>query len=571
MKRVIKKYKIIEIAMILIISLLATAPFFLTRGVIIGAGEEDWAFHFARIRSMLSAVHAHSLPVNGNFLDFATQGLGVNAMYPYFSLYLFIWPLLLPIKFRISVFILALLFNLYATINIWGLVNEFTKKNWIKASITILYLFNNYHLILMYKRFALGELIGYMMLPLVAWGMVRIWKQQKSGIVLLALGVSLTVNSHILSTLFIVFTLVIIEIIRIIIRKINWREIQYLGLAAILTVPMSAVTIYNFLTLSMNNRYVTPTIIVPLSNSSIYPGIYWSDLRHLFNPISLTSLNVRTWNVGAIIVLLAVASIIFLIVKREKNDGYYILSGIVGLVLVFLTFNIVSWGFTEQVKLFAAMKVIQFIGRLLMMAVIFLIMPIMRMLIKIELPVYKIIVGVPILLLLISGSMTIYKTAASHKDFMSAEILDKGINNQIFITDYFPEAKLNESMMKASVRVSHSYIPGPVSFGWSTPTYNSANYNLVVESRITKRYVPTPVVAYRGFNYKVKINNKQVKWRIDPGYGTIALDAKSLENKKNAILSVEMKPLKFELIATIIATISYIGALVYWYWFREER
>lgn len=570
MKNVIKKYKVIEIIIILTVILFATVPFFLTKGVITGAGEEDWAFHFARIRSMLGAIHAHSLPVNGNFLDFATQGLGVNAMYPYFSLYLFIWPLLLPIKFRISVFIFALLFNLYATINIWGLVNEFTKKAWIKFSITVLYLFNNYHLILMYKRFALGELIGYIMLPLVAWGMIKIWKRQKLGIILLALGVSLTVNSHILSTLFILFSLVIIELVRIIIRKINWREIQYLCLAAILTIPMSAVTIYNFLTLSMNNKYVTPTIIVPLSNSSIYPGIYWSDLRHLFNPIALTSLNVRTWNVGAIIVIMAVASIIFLIVKRDKNDIYYISVGIIGLLLVISTFNIVSWGFTEQVKLFSAMKVIQFIGRLLMMAVIFLIIPIMRAMIKIELPLYKVIVNIAILLLLISGGMAIYKTADSHKDFITAEILDKGINNQIFITDYFPEAKLNESMMTASVRVSHSYIAGPVTFGWSTPTYNSANYNLIVESKIAKRYVPTPVVAYKGFNYKVKVNNEQVKWRIDPGYGTIALDAKSLKNKKSAKLSVEMKPLKFELVATIIATISYIGALIYLVCFRRK-
>lgn len=560
MKKSVKRKIVLEALIILLISVAVTLPFFMNNGVISGKGHEDWAFHFGRIRSIVGALEQGALPVGGNYLDFASQGIGVNAAYPFFSLYLFIWPFLLPIRLKAAVFIFVFLLNFVLTINIWAFVNEFTNKIWIKTSIAILYVFNNYHLILMYKRFALGELLGYIMVPLVALGMLQIWEKKKSGVILLAWGVSLIINSHLLSLVLVIVTLVLVELIRGISREINLTEIKYIGIAALLTLPMTCVTIYNFLTLNMQNNYVTPAITLPLNNSAILPGIYLLDFKHFFNPIPLTQLNAQTWNLSAILLLLSIIAIIYLISRRDKNDSYYILSGIAGVIFLILSLNIIDWNFTENIKLFSFIRVIQFPGRILMIAIIFLIVPIIRMLIMIKQPSIKVLSCIVISALLVNGIMTIHRTAKTFNDYLPENILATGINNQVLTTDYYPEAKLNKQKMTAAVRVSHSYIDGPITFGWSTPTFKSAQYNFQVNSEMLDKYVVTPAIVYKGFEYDVQLNGHQVNWKIDADYGTIAIKSLKLDLKKSNSLKVTMKPLRFEKLLTIINLIAYIGA-----------
>ncbi|WP_413476793.1 hypothetical protein [Latilactobacillus fuchuensis] len=569
-KRVNRKF-FLEILIILLISMGVTLPFFMNNGVISGMGHDDWAFHFGRIRSLVGALEKGSLPVSVNYLDFASQGIGVNAAYPFFSLYLFIWPFLLPIRLKVAVFIFVFLLNIVITVNIWGFVNEFTNKIWIKTSIAILYVFNNYHLILMYKRFSLGELLGYMMVPLVALGILQIWEKKKSGIILLAWGVSLIINSHLLSLLFIVITLVLVELVRILGRKINLTEIKYIGLAAIMSLPMTCVTIYNFLTLSMNNNYVTPAITLPLNNSSILPGIYLLDFKRIFNPIPLTQLNAQTWNLSTLLLLLSIISIIYLIIRRDKNDSYYILSGIAGVIILILSLNIINWDFTENINIFSFIRVIQFPGRVLMISVIFLIIPIIRMLIMIKLPSTKVLSCIVISALLLNGIVTIHRTAKTFNDYLPENIMATGINNQVFTTDYYPEAKLNKKKMTAAVRVSHSYIDGPITFGWSTPTFKSAHYNMKVNSSNLNQYVTTPAIAYKGFQYDVQLNGSRVAWKKDPNYGTIAIKSDDIKSDALNTLDITIEPLKFEMILTIINLVMYIGTAVMFLLFSCKR
>jgi len=563
LKKKVIKIMMLEISIILLISFVATIPIFLNKsGVISGVGHEDWAFHFGRVRSIISALKQGELPVGGNYLDFASQGIGVNAAYPFFSLYLFIWPFLLPIRLKYSVFVFVFLLNFILAINAWGFISEFTQKIWIKISVTLLFIFNNYHLLLMYKRMALGELLGYTMVPLVAWGLLRIWKNKKSGIILLAWGVSLIINSHILSLVIVILALILVELTRIIGRKFNIMELKYILSAALLTLPMASVTVYNFLTISLQNKYVTPAITIPLNDSSILPGIYLLDLKHILNPIPLTMLNAKTWNVSALLLILSVIAIVYLLAKRNVDNLYYILSGAVGLLLLVLSSNMVNWNFTEKINIFSSIRVIQFPGRLLMIAVLFLIIPIIKLMIDIKLPTIKAAMMITILIFLINGIMTIGRTTATYNNYLPEDIMTVGMNNQVFTTDYYPEAKLNKKAMTAAVRVSHSYIDGPITYGWSNPTFKSAQYQIKVNTNKLPSYVVTPAIMYHGFQYDVRLNGHAVQWKRDADYGTIAIKAKQIHLTKLNKLEVTIKPLKFEMLLTIINGLTYLITMV---------
>ncbi|MCP8848836.1 hypothetical protein K9847_09815 [Latilactobacillus curvatus] len=483
-------------------------------------------------------------------------------MYPFFSLYLFIWPLLLPIKLRLKVFIFALLFNICASANIFGFIGEFTNNLWIKSSIAVLYLFNNYHLVLSYKRFALGELLGYTMFPLVAWGIVKIWKRQKVGILLLALGVSLIANSHILSLLFLIVVLILAEIVRLLMQKFNWEEARYICIAAALTIPMSAVTIYNFLVLSMHNRYLAPNISAPLNESSIFPQTYIVDLKHTLHPLALTDLNARTWNIGTLFLILAFIAIIYLIVRRKDNDGYYAFVGIIGLLLVIGGFDFVNWDFTEHLKIFEPIKVIQFLGRLLMLAAIFLVVPVMRMMIKVKALWAKWLISVPIIIFLINGMMTIYRTQNFYQEIVPTNILESGYNNQLHTIDYFPAFSGPKSGVDYAVKAAYSDIKGPIMFGNSVPSFNSATYHMRIKHVVMNKYLVTPVAAYNRFNYRVTIDGQTVKWIHNQTYGTIAISSNELVNKKKAKLCVVAKPLKNEWLVMIIAGIANMAVML---------
>ena len=132
-----RKEKFTNLIIISLISVSFVLPFFLSKGVINGNNHEDWAFQFGRIRSIISALTNGSVPLGVNFLDFSSQGLAVNSLYPYFSLYFFIWPFLLPVRLKISVFVFAFLITFVTAGSMWKLSCSFTDKRWVKISAEI--------------------------------------------------------------------------------------------------------------------------------------------------------------------------------------------------------------------------------------------------------------------------------------------------------------------------------------------------------------------------------------------------------------------------------------------------
>src|SRR5699024_4608279 len=104
-----------------------------------------------------------------------------------------------------------------------------------------------------------GEALGFAFLPLVFLGIIKIWqKEYRVGSLFLALGMSLVINSHILTTVICCLYLIIFELFRLLLMKLDFKEIKSIIVAAFITIVASAYTLSNIIKLSLKNDLTTP-------------------------------------------------------------------------------------------------------------------------------------------------------------------------------------------------------------------------------------------------------------------------------------------------------------------------
>lgn len=559
-----KNYEIIfELLALVIISILATLPFFFDRQVHVG--QDDWAFHFARIRSVLHSMEQGQIAFPVNFLDFQTQGIGINSMYPFFSLYIFIWPFLLPVTLVKKVFLCMFLINFVTSFTAWLLSREFTHKASISIFISALYVFNNWHLILEYQRLAVGELLGYTFIPLVVIGLLRIWKKKRSGIIFLALGFSLIVNSHILSVALILVPLILVELFRIITRKINLNEIVNILVSASLTALLSLVTIYNFLNLTTSNELLFPTngrfIKTTVSTAS-----YISDFLNIFSPKGFAGYSATSWNIGSILLLLGVVSIIYLFFSFESRRGniYFLSSGIIGVILTIMTTDWFKngWEIIDKITFLSKIETIQFPGRILTISVIFIVISIIGMMTNINFEQSKIVITVVSILVLFPGSYSIYKTEEQRSNILSQSAMTDGLVKPSFNNDYYSKTKLSKNQGLAPYLVTNNIIPGPIIFNRLTSTVNSTEQRISVRNNKIPQYVVTPVVDYKGIKYDSYINGKKVANKRNDDYGTVAVRSSLISRSRTSQLTIRVHQLKYEYLAMTVTVCTYMASMI---------
>ena len=129
-------------------------------------------------------------------MGYGNVGEVFNGMYPWLSGLVFIIPRVLVDSPMHALFISFYLLNIVTILNTYLLVRKLSKNYYIRLIGIVLYQLNTYHLTLMYSRNALGEALAYTFLPLVMLGCYLIWNNEKLGILYLALGMGMIINSH---------------------------------------------------------------------------------------------------------------------------------------------------------------------------------------------------------------------------------------------------------------------------------------------------------------------------------------------------------------------------------------
>lgn len=235
--------------------------------------SHDFYFHFKRLNVLMEALQNGSFPIYIDhtaandygyitkwfypdliLVPFAYIGLATNAVYAY----QFMW---------FSMTILCGILMYYT-------VNRIYKNCYAASVSSILFTFAVYRLLDMYTRSAVGEALSFTFLPIVFLGLYEIIHGNYKKWYILAIGYSLMIFTHVLSTFLMFITSVIILCIYYKPLIKEPKRILNLIIAGLITVIITAYFLFPMLEQMMSNTFYYQTVVKAHPDTH-KQGIHW--------------------------------------------------------------------------------------------------------------------------------------------------------------------------------------------------------------------------------------------------------------------------------------------------------
>ena len=488
MKRSNLVSKIMLVLFFLVLAFISTYPAFIGHFFKL---TMDGQIHLMRFESVADAIRNKELPPIVNFEGYGNVGAIFNGMYPWLSGLVFIIPRVLLSSPMHALFMGFYLLNILTILNTYLLVRKLSHNYYIRLIGVVLYQLNAYHLILMYSRNALGEALAYAFLPLVMLGCYLIWNNKKSGMLYLALGMGMIINSHVISSVLAFLLIIIAEIYRIFARKLNLKEVEYFISAGILTIPIAVFTVTNIVNITLKNRIATT-----------WRGIGTIDMWETLQAMLQNNIADRSiiFNIGIVcFILLSTLFGISIISKTGESWKKYILGA--GIVYI-LTLNIVPLP-TNLAK--TPIGMIQFTGRLLSIVMILLTVSCVLFL---ETKSDKINMKSSLIFLFMIMSLLTVGSVRTYHNTVNDDPIRYYINDNNYIREI---SKPREGATDYALinRNKQAIING------ITPKYSvsKVSYDSII-LKIGEKTNKIPFFLYKGISYGVKVNDKNTKIKV---------------------------------------------------------
>jgi len=319
-------------------------------------GGDDYYFHNARFEALMQSLKDGTFP---SYIDYTGMyGYGY-LIKPFYSDFILIPYAALG---NVTSKEFAYIFLLFSMTILCGIfmyitVNKVYKSSYAAAISALLYTFALYRLLDVYHRAALGEALSFTFLPIVFLGLHYIVKGDYRKWYIITIGFSLMILTHVLSSVLLFITVIIILLISYKDLLKEPKRIYYLILAGFVTFIIAGYYIFPFLEQIFSNtfyfqKFKTSPYIFSLSRLSI-PEIF----RDMADGFSLIKGGSKT---GLLLVLPVLLR--FFIKKTDKTK--YLKSVdigvIIGLLYILMTSTLIPW---DRIPL-AYMSFIQFTWRL---------------------------------------------------------------------------------------------------------------------------------------------------------------------------------------------------------------
>lgn len=276
-----------DMLLILGIGFCASIPIFFNR---VGMFGGDLEFHLLRIEAVKQALLDHQFPprIPSTWL----YGFGFPASI-YYNDILFLFPAFLRIlgydlvfTFKAYLFVVNLVSSAIA---LWSFSVIFRNKG-IGNLVAISYMLAPYRLVDVYTRTAIGEFTAFTFLPLVAYGVVNMyrsdvsdWKKYHQYGFALVLGITGVVASHVLTLLILVFFLLLVFLI-FYKKSLRKNTLRLWVDSTILSVLLSAYFLVPFIDYYLNvDTLVKQNALVRGSGMIQYNGISLGRLLSFFS------------------------------------------------------------------------------------------------------------------------------------------------------------------------------------------------------------------------------------------------------------------------------------------------
>lgn len=534
------RYHLTNFLILLCLALIASYVPFLGHFVNI---SHDGVYHLARFQQITEAFKAGEIPQVLNFKYVSPSsysGVAINSFYPWITGLIFIIPNLI---FHNPLWAIAcgyVILNFITLLSIHQLLTYLKVNGLALYTGIIIYEFNNFHMLDLYSRMAIGEVIAYAFFPLVILGLLMIEHHNKYGYLFLGLSLGLIINTHILSFIIALILVVIYGLIIIFKRTdFKYKFIQLIK-AGITSFILGFYVIYNIIFISMNNGFLSPPkYITPLNPDNTLQAILSS---------SLAEQQSAAWNLGAPVTILLLSLFILSLFKSATAWKRWIIASAILFFIIFswLPYNLIA---TSPIGL------IQFTARLL--AIVVLLMAIgSSLFIQKGYLRWSSITIINIFIIAVSLTATynfhynyLYQNTGGHVKLSSSNYYQTLETTHTF-TDYLP-TKNKQSKIVALNGVDFN----KATIVSKTTTIDSVSFKINSKSNQT---ITLPVALYKDLHYVIYTNGN----KMSVSKSNIATVKVKTGTNKIVVKSIG----NYHLFALIISLFSLIGLLLYIFW-----
>lgn len=321
----LKSNKWIHYLIIMLIGLIVSIPLF----QINIRNTHDGFLHLLRLIGTDDAIQIGQIPpiIAQNYCNAA--GYAMNLFYPGLATYM---PLLIKIftpTYAIALKVFGVICIILSGITMYKFASEVTNKKVVALFTAILYIIAPYKLANVYIRYAIGEFIAAIFIPLVFLGIYNLFNKDGKKHYYIAIGATGLLLSHTISTLYTAIFCIIY--ILFFVKKLKEKEvIKKCAINTIFTLLMSIMFL-----LPMFEATQTAKYSIMVDNIMGTNGVYTSENTIQFSQFiqDIGEENGTTFIIGLPMLLLFIFSIYGMFKVNKKWKEVYI---------VFLIFSIVS-------------------------------------------------------------------------------------------------------------------------------------------------------------------------------------------------------------------------------------
>ncbi|MDO4911961.1 MAG: 6-pyruvoyl-tetrahydropterin synthase-related protein [Lactobacillus sp.] len=325
----IKKISLKQVALFLIIAIFINFLYFM-QGAIIGA--HDLPFHYQRVNDLVKNIQHFNFNPAINTYSFNLVGSAVASTYPPLPLY--VWAILLLIfqngVLAYDLFLLATTLVLLVT-TYYSFLSVFKDQK--NQALVVATAYASCSMVGYYQYISgdLGAVWALGFAPLACAGLYHLFKDNKYQ--MLSIGMSLMILSHLLNSLILAFSLLIVLIVEF--RKIKLNFLISLAKSIGLSLLLTCAFWIKLLIIVLSSKMYTP---------KSFGILYGINLEGVYNDIS--ALNYR-WDITVIAVLGLILSILFF----KRLPKLLKICSIVSWIIMFIASAFVPWEYFQNTPL----------------------------------------------------------------------------------------------------------------------------------------------------------------------------------------------------------------------------
>ncbi|WP_029903170.1 6-pyruvoyl-tetrahydropterin synthase-related protein [Prevotella sp. 10(H)] len=299
---------------------------------------QDFFFHYRRLQALMDGMKESPLLI---YLDYnAIDGYGyfTKAFYPDFVLipFAFIGNLTsISFAYQFMIFTMTVLCGVFTYIT----VNIIYRKSFAAAIAALLYTFCVYRLLDLYHRAALGETLTFTFIPLVFLGLYHIIKGDYRKWYILAVGFSLMIFTHLISSVLMFLTLVIFLIIYYKPLKKEPKRLLYLLVAGIATLIITAYYIFPMLEQMSSGTfyYESRNLMAKTQDSALdFHWLIWGMFSGIVEPG-------QAFIPGVGFMLTGVVALRLFVYERSEGLKSVDIAVVIGLFFIFASSPLFPW------------------------------------------------------------------------------------------------------------------------------------------------------------------------------------------------------------------------------------